>query len=77
MDEHELYAIERGKAMKKLIATPEFRQLILEDYIENQAVDTGTAFTGSVDDIDTLKSISNLNQYIQTILLDADLAKQQ
>jgi len=76
MDEHELYAVERGKAMKKLIATPEFRQLILEDYIEHQAVDTGTAFTGSVDDVDTLKAISHLNQYIQTILADAELVTQ-
>ena len=77
MNQDEVIAVEKGKAMKKLIATPEFKQLILEDYIEFQAIDTGTAFTGSADDIDTLKSISHLSQYIQTILADADLAKQQ
>ncbi len=63
---------DKGLKMKKLLANPEFRELILEEYIQNQALDVGTAFDGDEADIDTLKAISSLNSFIQGILGDAE-----
>ncbi len=68
----EAAAIDKGVKMKKLLANPEFKSLILEEYIQNQALDVGTAFSGDEADVDTLKAISGLNVFIQGILGDAE-----
>ncbi len=70
MDALELESAEKRAKMQSLMSNPEFRELILEDYIRNQAIDVGTTFGGNDDEVRTLASISDLNMYIQNILVD-------
>ncbi len=72
MTDYEVEAVDKAQMMKRLVADPLFKQLILEEYIQNQAIDLGTNYTEG--GAETLKAISNLNQYIQTIIIDGEMA---
>ena len=73
MDALEVDIIERGKMMKKLMATHEFKVLIMEEYIRDTSIDVGTSFDGSAEDVDTLKAISHLSSFMQSVLVDAEV----
>ena len=74
MTQYESDTVDKAQMMKRLMADPLFKTLILEDYIKNQAIDQGTSFTD--DSVDTLKAISHLNSHIQAVLMDGDMALQ-
>jgi len=66
----------KGQMMKELIADSRFKALIMEDYIQDNALGVGTDFSASEEDMDTLKAISHLNRYMHRVIQDSELALQ-
>ncbi len=51
-------------AAKTLMENSNFKKVILKGYIEEKALNTGTSFTNSNEDVDTLKAVSHLMTYL-------------
>ena len=73
MDEIGLALDKYGK-MKKLMSMPEFKELIMEDFVEKRAIDCALGFTGSKDDLDVLVGINQLAGYFQEVLSNGEIA---
>ena len=61
---------EKRRKMSLLMNNPEFRELILEDYVRDTALDVGTTFDGSDAEVDSLKAVSHFNMYVQSLLVE-------
>jgi len=66
----EMDYVEKRRKMEVLLDNAEFRELILEDYIRDTALEVGTTFEGSESEIDALKSVSHFSMYMQGVLTE-------
>jgi len=62
--------VEKRRKMQSLMSNPEFRELILEGYVRDTALDVGTTFDGSDAEVDSLKAVSHFNMYVQSLLVE-------
>ncbi len=64
VDEQEI--VDEAKLVKKLMDDKVFQKVILEGYMEGQAISLGTNFDGLEEELDTLKAITNLKRYLDS-----------
>ena len=56
--------------IRVLMADETFRRVILDGYIGGIALSVGSAFVGSVEQVEELKAISHLKRYLEVNLIE-------
>ncbi len=67
----EVDVIDTGKATQRLIDNKDFQKVILDGFMDDMALEIGKSFYGSSEQIDTLKSITLLSNYLTQKIDDA------
>ena len=55
--------------IKVLMNNEAFQRVILESYIRDTSIRVGSSFSGSNEDIETLKAISHLKAYLENSII--------
>ena len=76
MYQDEVDVIELGKAVERLMLNVDFQKVILEEFIDKQGLDIAKSFNGSEEQVDTLKSITLLSNYLHTKIDDGKIVVQ-
>ncbi len=66
MTEEEQEQVDFSRKVTRLADNKDFQDVILESYINGQALTLGTDFDGLDDEVDTLKAISHLKRWLRT-----------
>jgi len=61
--------VQLSNDIKMLMADETFRRVILDGYINDNALSIGSAFVGSVEQVEGLKAISHLKRYLEVNLI--------
>ncbi len=75
MTQDEQDVIDLGKSVERLYANKDFQETILGVYIDSQAISLGKSFEGSMDQLDTLKSITHLSTFLISSLDNAKIVQ--
>jgi len=70
MTDYELQTIELSKAIKRLNENPDFQTVILSKFIDTQALTLVKYPESPEDNLEALKAISYLSQWLETSLND-------
>ncbi len=73
--EDEAEVVEMGAQMKQLLENHLFKKLIVDEYINKQALFVGTSFSGSKSDLEMLSAITHLANHINAVITDGELAR--
>ena len=68
MTDDELEVIGLGKAVERLRANEDFKRVIEHSFIQEQALSIGKSFNGLQEQVDTLKGITLLDRYLQSLV---------
>ena len=55
---------DKADRLAALVASDDFQELIMQDYVQSTVDAVGKNFSGSQDDVDALKAVSSFNNYI-------------
>ena len=76
MNDDDRDVIALGKATKRLMETEDYKKVIQDGYINSKLNALGRTFDASVADVDELKAIASLQQYLQTNIDAAEITVQ-
>ena len=74
--EDQVDILELGRATQRLYDNKDFCRVILEGFIDKQGLGIAKNFDGSESDVDTLKSITLLNDYLTSKVEDSKIVLQ-
>jgi len=68
--------LDKAKKVERLYNNKDFQDVILEDYINTQVLALGLNFDATESDLDSLKAITHLSRYLETIKSDGKIVIQ-
>ena len=69
----ELNEIALGKAVERLRTNPDFIRVIEQEFLTNRMLVVGKTFTGSNEEIDIIKSVASLDQFLNGLIETAKM----
>ncbi len=73
----EVDIISLGKAVERLRTTNDFRLVIESEYMTKRMLDIGKTFSGSNEEISMIKSISDLNGFLEGLVGSAKILQME
>ncbi len=69
----EIDEIRLGKAVERLRTNPDFIRVIEQEFLINRLLVVGKTFTGSNEEIDIIKSVASLDQFLNGLIETAKM----